>query len=155
MITERWQMALFLTRTWDAVSGPPPEGSAQDFEDLEGYSPETVAAVGRLSALGITSGISETEFAPHQPVTRWQMALFLDRLLTGLGVAVPETEVPEFTDVTDPAILEAVADLYRLGVTTGTSESTFSPNDVVTREQMAAFLARSVTTVSATESPDS
>lgn len=151
---ERWQMALFLTRVWDAVSGPSPAGPAREFVDLEGYSPETVAAVGRLSALGITSGISETEFAPHQPVTRWQMALFLHRLLTGLDVTVPETEAPEFTDVTDPAILEAVADLYRLGVTTGTSEATFSPNDIVTREQMAAFLARSVTTVFATESPD-
>ena len=32
--------------------------------------------------------------------------------------------------------------IYRIGVTTGTSATTFSPADYVTREQMAAFLAR-------------
>jgi hypothetical protein len=31
-----------------------------------------------------------------------------------------------------------------LGITTGTSASTFGPNGVVTREQMAAFLARTM-----------
>ena len=36
----------------------------------------------------------------------------------------------------------AVACLYELGVTNGTSPSTYSPNEYVTREQMAAFLAR-------------
>jgi hypothetical protein len=32
--------------------------------------------------------------------------------------------------------------IHLLGVTTGTSATTYSPGDVVTREQMAAFIAR-------------
>jgi len=35
-----------------------------------------------------------------------------------------------------------IACIYRLGITRGTSATTFSPLDSVTRRQMAAFLAR-------------
>lgn len=48
-----------------------------------------------------------------------------------------------FTDV--PATSFAAIDiecLFLLRITTGTSTTTFSPGDRVTREQMAAFLGR-------------
>ncbi len=35
-----------------------------------------------------------------------------------------------------------IARLYGLEITTGTSATTYAPKDFVTREQMAAFLAR-------------
>ncbi len=150
---ERWQMALFLTRTWDAVSGPPPGGVVIEFGDLDGYSPETIAAIARLSALEITRGVSETEFGPGAVVTRRQMALFLDRVLADLDVPIPDTELPGFLDVEDQETWAAVSNLYRLGVTVGTSDTTFSPDVDVTREQMAVFLVRVVATVSATPTP--
>lgn len=151
---ERWQMALFLARTWDAVSGPPAQATPIEFVDLDGYSTETVDAIERLSGLGITTGVSTSEFGPSAIVTRRQMALFLDRLLVGLGVAIPQMGDPGFLDVDEPGTWQAVVDLYRLGITTGTSETAFSPDLAVTREQMAAFLARVVATVSSTDSPD-
>ena len=43
-----------------------------------------------------------------------------------------------FTDTSDPYVLKA----YNLGVTTGTSATAFSPNDLLTREQAAAMLTR-------------
>jgi hypothetical protein len=48
-----------------------------------------------------------------------------------------------FTDV--PASSFAAADIAcikALGITTGTSPTTYSPDDSVTREQMAAFIGR-------------
>jgi hypothetical protein len=37
---------------------------------------------------------------------------------------------------------DSVARIYGLGITTGTTATTYSPADPVTREQMASFLAR-------------
>jgi len=48
-----------------------------------------------------------------------------------------------FVDVAlDSYAYEPVGCLYQLGITTGTSSITFSPANVVTRAQMAAFMAR-------------
>jgi hypothetical protein len=43
----------------------------------------------------------------------------------------------------DGSIFEAeIETLYHHGITTGCTETTFCPTDVVTREEMAAFLIR-------------
>ncbi len=49
-----------------------------------------------------------------------------------------------FTDVSasDEALSEAVSLLANLGITTGTSETTFGTNEAVTRQQMATFIYR-------------
>lgn len=49
-----------------------------------------------------------------------------------------------FGDVTTGTHLRAIDCLAWWGVTTGTSTSTFDPQGTVTREQMAAFVARSI-----------
>src|SRR5215471_7805770 len=49
-----------------------------------------------------------------------------------------------FTDLADPTFCSQVLEIYTLGITTGTTASTYSPNDDVTRLQMAIFLSRSV-----------
>ncbi|MBT5137517.1 MAG: S-layer homology domain-containing protein, partial [Acidimicrobiaceae bacterium] len=38
--------------------------------------------------------------------------------------------------------VDAIDCIYGLGITTGTSSTTYSPNEYVTREQVAALLAR-------------
>ena len=38
--------------------------------------------------------------------------------------------------------LDDIACIYDLGITTGTSPTTYGPTELTTREQMAAFLAR-------------
>ena len=48
-----------------------------------------------------------------------------------------------FTDVAADSFASAdIARIYSLGITTGTSETTYDPKAQVTREQMAAFLSR-------------
>ena len=78
-------------------------------------------------------------FRPSDPITRGEMAEILVRAL-GLGSAAGEAELP-FTDVTAeqaPYIQVAVD----IGMTNGTSDTTFSPDANATRAQVAAMLVR-------------
>ena len=71
--------------------------------------------------------------------TREQMAAFLERAYDLAGA--PEGMDPFVDD--DGSIFEAeIESLYHHGITTGCTETTFCPTDVVTREEMAAFLIR-------------
>src|SRR5262249_14463122 len=49
-----------------------------------------------------------------------------------------------FTDVTDAFFCPFVLEIFYLGITTGTTPTTFDPTGTVTRLQMAAFLSRTV-----------
>jgi hypothetical protein len=49
-----------------------------------------------------------------------------------------------FTDVTDAAFCPFVLEIFTLGITTGTSPTTYDPTSSVNRLQMAAFLSRTV-----------
>ena len=62
----RWQMALFLNRTFEAV-GHDDEvpGNPQGFTDIGALSAETQKAINQLKELSITSGTSPTTFTPR------------------------------------------------------------------------------------------
>ena len=90
----------------------------------------------------ITQGTSETQFSPDFPCTRAQIVTFLWRKA---GEPDPSADSNPFTDVSESdyfykAVLWAVAS----GITSGTTESTFSPEDVCTRAQCATFLWRAI-----------
>ncbi len=55
-----------------------------------------------------------------------------------LGVCGP------FTDVTDAAFCPFVLEIFTLGITSGTTPTTYDPTSSVNRLQMAAFLSRTV-----------
>ena len=55
-----------------------------------------------------------------------------------LGVCGP------FTDVTDATFCPYVLEIFTLGITTGTTPTTYDPTSAESRLQMAAFLSRSV-----------
>jgi hypothetical protein len=57
---------------------------------------------------------------------------------SALGVCGP------FADVSDAAFCPFVLEIFTLGITTGTTPTTYNPAGNVTRLQMAAFLSRSV-----------
>ncbi len=90
--------------------------------------------------LGITKGIAPDSYGPSDRVTREQMAAFLARLWRALGNTCPDDPSP-FTDMVNSFAVDDVACIFALGITTGTSPTTFTPAGSVTREQMAAFLA--------------
>ena len=67
-----------------------------------------------------------------------EMAVKLYEALSSMK-AVPISPNP-FTDSTNPEVLKA----YKLGIVTGTSKTTFSPNNPATREQMSGMLLRTI-----------
>ncbi len=90
--------------------------------------------------MGITDGTSETTFSPELGCTRAQMVTFLWR-----ASGMPEATITEtpFVDVDEYSYYyEALLWAYEVGVTDGTSETTFSPDEICTRGQMAAFMYR-------------
>ena len=91
-------------------------------------------------ATGLMSGTSDTAFAPATQTSR---AMIVQLLYNMEGRPAVDTANNPFTAVPAsewyaPAVLWA----YQNGVTTGTSATTFSPNTLVTREQVAVFLYR-------------
>ena len=89
---------------------------------------------------GITSGTSATTFSPDQACTRAQIVTFLWR---AAGSPVPTSRQMPFGDVsTDAYYYNAVLWAVEAGITSGTSATTFSPDQICTRSQCAVFLWR-------------
>ena len=65
-------------------------------------------------------------------------------ILLGGGVVGLLADCGPFTDVSAGAFCANVLEIYYLGITTGTTATTYSPANPVTRLQMAAFLSRTV-----------
>lgn len=92
---------------------------------------------------GLMTGVSESEFAPDGTATRGQIVTILWRLA---GSPVVNYAM-RYADVDEGAWYgEAVRWAASTGVVTGYSESSFGPNDAITREQLAAILYRYVKT---------
>ena len=79
---DRWQMAIFLVRL-HVVVGFDPSGSSSIFTDMGSHPTETVVAVYRIFAMGVTEGcaVDPARYCPDRQVTREQMASFLARLI--------------------------------------------------------------------------
>ena len=99
------------------------------------------SAVGWAVRHGVTSGVTETTFAPDAPCTRAQAVTFLWR---AAGSPEPQSSVNPFTDVkADAYYYNAVLWAIEQGITKGTSDTTFSPDATCTRAQIVTFLWRS------------
>ena len=88
---------------------------------------------------GITGGIGNGLFVPNQPCTRAQIVTFLWRAAGSpvVNYAMNMSDVPEGS-----YYAEAVRWALSEGITTGTTGSTFSPDETCTRAQAVAFLFR-------------
>ncbi len=86
---------------------------------------------------GITTGVDKTHFAPDKACTRAQAMTFLWR-----AAGSPETAATsKFTDVPSGRFYSRAVDwAVQNGITSGTSETTFGPNDTCTRAQTVTFL---------------
>ena len=73
----------------------------------------------------------------------WSAAAALAAILLGSTSRLAGLCGP-FTDVSDAAFCPFVLEIFYLGITTGTTATTYDPTSPVTRLQMAAFLSRSV-----------
>jgi len=147
----RWQMALFLVRAAPLAGIDVSPPADQGFLDIGGLGSGAQDAINQLASLGITRGTSPTTFSPNALVNRSQMALFLHRFLlqsdVGPGGVRAVSVRPDDNIFSDIGGLSSTANnairvLFEMGVTAGTSATTYSPSSIVTRAQMAVFIAR-------------
>lgn len=130
--------AHIVTFLWRAAGSPEPK-STVSFADVPAGS-YYAKAVAWAVENGITLGTGDGTFSPNATCTRAQSVTFLYR---ALGTA--PTTVNGFTDVAaDAFYADAVAWAVESGVTNGTTDSTFSPNNGCTRAQIVTFLYRTM-----------
>lgn len=87
---------------------------------------------------GLFSGVSDTSFAPNEPVTRGMLVTVLWR-----AAGEPSSSASAFADVpSDAWYAKAVAWANANGIVQGYDASTFAPDDRITREQLAAIFQR-------------
>lgn len=113
--------------------------TAEPFTDVPSDS-WYASAVRYVCANGFFNGTSATTFAPEGNMTRAMFVTVLGRMA---GVDPADYPGTDFTDVQEglwyaPYVKWAA----QYGITTGTGGGKFSPDALITREQMAAFFVR-------------
>ena len=136
-VCNRAQVVTFL---WRAAGSPAPTATEIPFTDVESGTWYTDAVLWAVEN-GITTGLTETTFGPGEICNRAQAVTFLYRA----------SGSPEVKDVNNPfadvsegqffhnAVLWAVEN----GITTGTTDTAFTPLGDCFRSQVVTFLYRS------------
>jgi len=117
------------------VLRPSPSAAVAGFGDVRrtSYYAEAV----QWSVDNDITGIDDACFEPHKPATRGEAAVYLWNM-----VDQPEASPHSFNDIDDESQNDAISWMAQTGITTGTSETTFSPGETLTRAQAAALLHR-------------
>ena len=118
---------------------PPVNDPSTGFTDVKNdayYADAVKWAVDR----GITNGQTTTLFGAEASCTRAQIVTFLWR---AAGSPVPQTTKNPFTDLSEDAYYyQAVLWAVEQGITVGTTETTFDPDQTCTRGEAVTFLHR-------------
>lgn len=101
------------------------------FTDVAEFAEEIAA----LAAAGIVNGVGNGEYKPNTAITRAEFAVMLARAFD----LEPATETT-FADVKGQWFEKEVQALKEAGIINGVTETTFVPNDAVTREQAATMI---------------
>lgn len=120
---------------WEPAA--PEQGTYTDVQDPNAWY---YSAVETAYANGAITRQTE-KFRPGDAITREEMAVMLVRALGYGTIAGLAQELPmPFRDVTSSVGYISMA--YELGIISGTSATTFSPDQTATREQAAVMLMR-------------
>lgn len=105
-----------------------------------------------LRSNGVTTGCGSGVYCPNDTTSRGQMAVFIIRSMFG-GDNFPFPTAPYFTDVPNTnSFFKYIQKMRELGITSGCGATTYCPDAVVTRAQMAVFLVRGRLAVSSGQS---
>lgn len=132
-----------VTFLWRNAGCPKAESTTMPFVDVPANAYYYDAVLWAVEQ-GITAGTTATTFSPDATCTRAQIVSFIYRNEQANGggfkgawmFRLPYTDTPEWA-------YEAIAWCYKENITSGTSETTFSPDDFCTRAQIVTFLYRS------------
>ena len=140
--------AWWLGRVWLAVGlvlaltaallmgSPAPVGAVAGYGDVSEGSWYTDAV--QWSVDNAITGITGVSFGPDTPVSRGETAVWIYNMENQPDARVSHS----FTDVTDASQDDAISWMANTGITTGTSPTTFAPDETLRRAQAATFLHR-------------
>lgn len=105
----------------------------KDVRTANGY----YKAIAALAQANIIGGYQDGSYGPNDPITREQMASILVKAFD-----LPHYQDMDnpFTDSNNPSHVRNILILYTLGITTGTTPTTYSPKNPITRGQAAKMM---------------
>lgn len=113
-----------------------PAASAAETKSFTDVNKNYKVAVDYLVANDITEGFSDTIFGTDSPIKRGDAAIFIAK---ALGLDTVNAPSADFTDV-NSRVKGAVNAIVNAKIASGKSESTFAPDDNITRAEMAKIL---------------
>ena len=138
----RAQVATFIIRCMLGDNFPFP--ATPYFTDVPATSPY-FPYIQKMRELGITRGCGATTFCPDSPVSRGDAAVLIVRgKLAGLfGDNFTYPSTVSFTDVpANDLRFSFIQKMAELGITAGCTATTFCPEQLLTRQEMAVFMTR-------------
>ncbi|MBB5749528.1 S-layer homology domain-containing protein [Micrococcus sp. TA1] len=131
----RGETAQFLYRLSGEKHDP---GTDRDFTDVN-PSGAGFEAISWMKAKGYTSGYGNGYFGPGDPITRGQLAFFLQGMSGEAGFRAPQSS--PFTDMTPAsAFYRATTWLAATKLVSGYADGTFRPGQPVKRGEAAGFM---------------
>ncbi len=133
---KRWEFAMWLARVHNGPSDTEP-ADTWNFDDVS-TGDSYYHHVAYLAQNGITTGCGGGSFCPDRPVSRSQLATFVDR-----AFPVPATnKALAFTDVSPTSVhAPAINRLHRAGITTGcVTHTRYCPTANALRQHAATFI---------------
>lgn len=130
----RGQAAAIIAKMTNLDTSNVKNSGFKDVSTANGY----YKAIGALVEKGIISGYGDGRFGPNDPIKRGQMASILVKAFN-----LPREELYNhpFKDIgNSPSHARNILAIYALGITSGTTPNTFSPNAPITRGQAAKML---------------
>ena len=91
---------------------------------------------------GVTTGTSSTTFSPYNPCKRAEIVTFLWRAAGSPEPTITRNPFKDVNAVTHSSYYKAILWASQKGITSGTSTTAFSPDQVCTRAQIVTFLYR-------------
>ena len=145
--TTRAQLVTILYR----LEGEPEVSGTSGFTDVEAGTWYT-DAVAWAAQNGIVNGVSDTEFAPGDDITREQLAVILYRYAAYQGYDVSQrADLSGFGDASSISgyAQEALSWAHAQGLVLGFEDGSLRPQGTASRAQIAAVLMRFLAAVSA------
>ncbi|WP_307607015.1 S-layer homology domain-containing protein [Paenibacillus sp. V4I9] len=123
----------FAVLVTDKAKTVQPQTNEADFADIKGHWSE--ANVRELVKLGAINGYADNTFKPNANITR---AEFVTVIVKAFHLGAQDGKT--FVDTETHWAKSAIATAAESGIVAGYSDNSFGPDDLITREQMAAIV---------------
>lgn len=146
----REEFAAVAVKLYESLMGTQAVSASAPFTDIKGSANEE--NIKKAYALGLVAGISDSEFAPEQTLTREQMATMLCRVIKKYSFKdwTLATDNKYYLDTSGVAVFADDADIsafakpsvyymVKMGIIKGIDETHFAPKSVTTEQEAAGY----------------